>query len=182
MVKLCAKKKKITSNNTLTPKQESFAYLVGYEKLTYTEAYKEAYNTEKMKIDTIYVAASKLAKSDKVSTRIDEFRADKLKEEKRKFKWTLSAAESKLMKIIDKSISDLEDAEENDQLTHPSTNDAIIKAVDSLNGILFKISDEENELALRKAKADVELAENKNRILKEKVGDEDDKTIYEITL
>jgi len=179
---LSVKKNKKSNGNKLTPKQETFAYLVGYEKKTYTEAYKEAYNTEKMKIDTIYVAASKLAKSDKVSTRIDEFRADKLKEEKRKFKWTLSEAESKLMKVIDKSIADLKDAEENDQLTHPSTNDAIIKAVETLNTILFKISDDENELALRKAKADAEMAEIKNRILKEKVGDEDDKTIYEINL
>lgn len=179
---MSAKKKKRTDANKLTPKQETFAYLVGFEKKTYTEAYKEAYNTEKMKIDSIYVAASNLAKSDKVSIRIDELRADKLKEEKRKFKWTLSEAESKLKKIIDKSIADLEDAEKNDQLTHPSTNDAIIKAVETLNTILFKISDEENELALRKAKADVETAEIKNRMLKEKVGNEDDKTIYEINL
>ena len=177
-----AKKKKQASESRLTPKQESFAFLVGYEKKTYTDAYREAYDTEKMKTDTIYVAASKLAKSDKVSTRIDEFRVDKLKEEKRKFKWTLTEAEAKLNKVIEKSLADLEAAEDKELLTHPSTNDAIIKAVEALNAIMFKISDEDNELALRKAKADAETAEIKNRILKEKVGDEDDKTIYEINL
>lgn len=176
------KQKKKSNVDRLTPKQETFAYLVGYEKYTYSSAYRKAYSSKNMKEQSIWTNASATAKNAKVSSRIDYYREQRLKEERRKFKWTISEAESELRAVLEKNKKDLQRAEENGESVKHATNDAIIRAVDTLNAMSKQIEDEENELALRKAKADAETAEIKNRILKEKVGDADDKTIYEINL
>lgn len=179
---LSGKRKKKINADRLTPRQENFAYLVGYEKYTYSSAYRKAYSSDKMKEQSIWTNASSTAKIAKVSNRIDYFREQRLKEERRKFKWTISEAESELRTVLEKNKQDLIRAEENGESAKHATNDAIIRAVDALNAMSKRIEDDENELALRKAKADAETAEIKNRLLKEKIGDEGEKIIFDINL
>ena len=64
----------------LTAKQERFCQEIALNNKTQTEAYKEAYNTNKMKEKTIQEASCVLAKDYKVATRIDELRATLQKE------------------------------------------------------------------------------------------------------
>lgn len=56
----------------LTAKQESFAKGIALDGLTYVDAYKSAYSTKNMSDDAIYVEASNLANSPKISIRIKE--------------------------------------------------------------------------------------------------------------
>lgn len=88
---------------SLTTKQEIFVQrlIEGYSQ---REAYKFAYNCEKMKDSTIDVEASKLLANPKVSLRYQEL----LDEYKEKAKWNRSKAEEKLMWLLDKSQEDIE--------------------------------------------------------------------------
>lgn len=60
----------------LTANQEKFAQAIALENMSQTDAYRAAYSTENMAIDTIYVKASKLAALDKVRARISELRKE----------------------------------------------------------------------------------------------------------
>lgn len=64
-------------SDKLTPKQEKFAQ-VYVETGNASEAYRQAYNAEKMKPDSINVNASKLVADAKVSLRIAELKAKAL--------------------------------------------------------------------------------------------------------
>ena len=88
---------------SLTTKQEIFVQrlIEGYSQ---REAYKFAYNCEKMKDTTIDVEASKLLSNPKVSIRYQEL----LEEHKQKALWNRSKAEEKLMWLLDKSQEDIE--------------------------------------------------------------------------
>ena len=57
----------------LTPKQEHFAQHVASGK-TQADAYRSAFNTAKMKPETVQQAASRLMANSKVSARVDELR------------------------------------------------------------------------------------------------------------
>ncbi len=57
----------------LTPKQEAFCYAIVNGK-TQSDAYKEAYNAEKMLPNTIYTKASSLMTDGKISRRVAELR------------------------------------------------------------------------------------------------------------
>ncbi|AXH73409.1 MAG: terminase small subunit [Caudoviricetes sp.] len=173
------KKKK----GTLTPKQEEFAFLVGYKKKTYSQSYREAYKPPATKKDSsIWEAGSRIANNSKVSSRIDEYREQRLKEERRGFSWSNSEAEKELRAIITKNKNDLIRAEKKGKSVRHTTNDSIIKAIDMLNQMGYRIEDEENDLAVRKAKAETELAEEKIRMLKEANGEDGGGTIYNITI
>ena len=60
-------------NLDLTLKEDTFAKYVAEGKLYY-EAYKLAYNAEKMGINTIYVKSSLLMSKDKIRIRVEEYR------------------------------------------------------------------------------------------------------------
>lgn len=60
----------------LTPKQEQFCKNVVYEGMTYTAAYKDAYNTSGMTDKTVNERASRLKDECKISARIKELRAE----------------------------------------------------------------------------------------------------------
>lgn len=112
----------------LTAKQEKYCLNVA-KGMTYIDAYKDAYNTENMKDDVIYVKASELNKNGKISVRIEELRS------KAEDEAIMSAIERKkwLTKVI------------NGEVTHTSydsngkayENEAYIsdklKALDTLN-------------------------------------------------
>ena len=88
---------------SLTIKQEIFVQrlIEGYSQ---REAYKFAYNCEKMKDESIDIEASKLFNNPKISLRYQEL----LDEYKEKAKWNRSKSEEKLMWLLDKSQEDIE--------------------------------------------------------------------------
>ena len=87
----------------LTAKQEIFVQRL-IEGNSQREAYRFAYNCEKMKDESIDVEASKLFNSPKISQRYQEL----LNEYKEQAKWTRCKAEEKLMWLLDKSQEDIE--------------------------------------------------------------------------
>ena len=58
----------------LTPKQEKFAQSVALENMNYSDAYRSAYNTERMTDKTVNEKASLLKDEDKIKARIKELR------------------------------------------------------------------------------------------------------------
>ena len=58
----------------LTPKQEKFAQSVALENMNYSDAYRSAYNTDKMSDKTVNEKASLLKNEDKIKARIKELR------------------------------------------------------------------------------------------------------------
>ena len=58
----------------LTEKQERFAQAVALEGMTYSDAYRSAYDTSRMTDKTANEKASLLASQDKIKTRISELR------------------------------------------------------------------------------------------------------------
>lgn len=63
---------------TLTAKQEKFCQGVA-KGLTYSDAYREAYDTDKMKTETINRKAKELIDNGKVAARIDKLKQRALK-------------------------------------------------------------------------------------------------------
>lgn len=59
---------------SLTPKQEAFCQAF-IETGNASEAYRNAYNAEKMKAGTIHVTAFRLLESPKIALRVDELKA-----------------------------------------------------------------------------------------------------------
>lgn len=57
----------------LTAKEEKFSVNV-FSGMTLTDAYKDAYDAENMKDETIYVKASELMKKDKIRVRVQQLR------------------------------------------------------------------------------------------------------------
>lgn len=62
----------------LTEKQEKFAQGVGAAGLSQAEAYRRAYNTEKMKDDKVWQEASRLAGRPHVAARISELKTNRV--------------------------------------------------------------------------------------------------------
>ena len=60
----------------LTPKQEKFVKCIVLDGMSYSDAYRAAYNTEKMTDKSINEKASLLKDNDKVRSRINELRAE----------------------------------------------------------------------------------------------------------
>ena len=58
----------------LTPKQEKFAQSVALENMNYSDAYRSAYNTERMTDKTVNEKASLLKDEVKIKARIKELR------------------------------------------------------------------------------------------------------------
>ncbi len=60
----------------LTDQQENFARAVALQGMNYSDAYRSAYNTETDRQETVWDAASKLAKHTEVAQRINELRGE----------------------------------------------------------------------------------------------------------
>ena len=58
----------------LTPKQEDFAKAIALEGMSYSDAYRSAYDTKRMSDKTINEKASLLKDNDKIRARIRELR------------------------------------------------------------------------------------------------------------
>lgn len=57
---------------TLTQKQENFAKAIALDGMSYSDAYRSAYDTKRMSEKTINEKASRLKDQDKIRTRIKE--------------------------------------------------------------------------------------------------------------
>lgn len=129
---------------SLTTKQEIFVQrlIEGYSQ---REAYKFAYNCEKMKDESIDIEASKLFNNPKISLRYQEL----LDEYKEKAKWNRSKAEEKLMWLLDKSQEDIEYR----GLKQANSNSMLntIKELNTLTDLYPKKQKEENNLEDREA-------------------------------
>lgn len=58
----------------LTPKQEQFAKAIALEGMSYSDAYRSAYDIKKMSDKTVNEKASRLKDEDKIRARIKELR------------------------------------------------------------------------------------------------------------
>ena len=107
----------------LTPKQERFcqAIVAGNNQ---SDAYREAYNSEKMGLNTIYVHASQLMADDKVKIRVEELRAPVVKEVQYDLKAAMGEANLALM---------MAQAQEN-----PSVMVAAVALRSKLSGLLIE--------------------------------------------
>lgn len=129
---------------SLTVKQEIFVQrlIEGYSQ---REAYKFAYNCEKMKDESIDIEASKLFNNPKISLRYQEL----LDEYKEKAKWNRSKAEEKLMWLLDKSQEDIE--YKGLKQANSSSMLNTIKELNTLTDLYPKKNKEDNNLEDREA-------------------------------
>ena len=129
---------------SLTVKQEIFVQrlIEGYSQ---REAYKFAYNCEKMKDESIDIEASKLFNNPKISLRYQEL----LDEYKEKAKWNRSKAEEKLMWLLDKSQEDIEYKVLKQANSSSMLN--TIKELNTLTDLYPKKNKEDNNLEDREA-------------------------------
>jgi hypothetical protein len=132
----------------LTPKQEAFAYAVGYEGKKYSRAYREIYDVKPETLDrSVWVRASELANNSKVSVRIDELKKQKLEEGRRAFSWDISETEAELRFLIGKNKKDLVVAERNNKPAKHANNVALANAVQQLTDLYFKLQEVEIDTA-----------------------------------
>ena len=86
-------------------KQEKFSRLVALDGLSISEAYKQSYNCENMKQDSIYQLSSRLSKQVKVTSRINELRDSVTSEIVANVAWTkerfIKEAEANLIQSRD---------------------------------------------------------------------------------
>lgn len=129
---------------SLTIKEEIFVQrrIEGYSQ---TEAYRFAYNCERMKDKTVHEKASKLMAKDKVRARYDEL----LNEYKEEAKWTRVKAEEKLLWLLDKSQEDIEYK----GLKQANSNSMLntIKELNVLTDLYPKKNKEDNNIEDREA-------------------------------
>ena len=86
-------------------KQEKFARLVALDGLSISEAYKQSYDTDNMKQDSIYQLSSRLSKQVKIRSRIDALKQAVTDELVTDLAWTkerfIKEAESNLIQSRD---------------------------------------------------------------------------------
>ncbi|WP_285004658.1 hypothetical protein [Lactococcus garvieae] len=146
----------MTAKGKLTEKQEGFAFAVGYESKSYSQAYRENYKVKPETSDkTIWVKASELANNGKVTVRIDYWKSKKIEESKRAFSWDLKEAEKELRAIIKKNKNDLLRAEQLGENANPAIINTSISAIKVLNETFDKITKEYNDLQKRKEISDM---------------------------
>jgi len=82
-------------------KQEKFARLIALDNLSISEAYKQSYDTDNMKQDSIYQLSSRLSKQVKIRSRIDALKQAVTNELVTDLAWTkerfIKEAESNLI-------------------------------------------------------------------------------------
>lgn len=87
----------------LTPKQEKFVDGV-ISGMTYSDAYRAAYNCARMKPETINRQAFELVNNPKISARVEKARAEAAKNAQ----WSLDLAVERVRKLNDEAVSDIE--------------------------------------------------------------------------
>lgn len=88
----------------LTPKQEKFIQGV-VSGMTYSDAYRAAYNCARMKPETVNNKAWELSRKGEIAARIEKARAEAAK----KAQWSLDIAVERVRKLNDEALSSLEE-------------------------------------------------------------------------
>lgn len=128
--------------SVLTAKQEKFAQCVALEDMTYTDAYKTAYNTKNMSNKTANEQACILANDPKIAARIAELRAeiakDKIMSAQERLEW--------LTKVVKGEETDYKDG-----LDCQADLNTRIRAVDTMNKMTGEYTTKiEGELKVKK--------------------------------
>ncbi|NHI73546.1 hypothetical protein ET006_05395 [Lactococcus garvieae] len=123
----------------LTPKQEAFAFAVGYEKLSYKEAYIKAYNAEKMAVNTIYRKAHSLANNGKIRARIDHYVLEQQREARLAVDWDYKKQFDEYRFVLIKNKKDILKADKNGQAAKHANNTAILGALAGIESLLDKV-------------------------------------------
>ncbi len=130
----------MAAKSKLTAKQEAFAYAVGFENKSYSQAYRETHNVKPTTKDrTIWVKASELASYGKVSVRIEEYKSQRRKEIQRTISWDFKQAEDELKLLLKKNKNDIMRAEKSGQPAKHVNNTAILGAIQQLTE-LYKLT------------------------------------------
>ncbi|TYC49911.1 hypothetical protein ESZ50_04785 [Weissella muntiaci] len=149
----------------LTPKQEAFAWAVGLEGKTYTQAYKDVYDVKPTTLDkTVWRKASDVANNGKVTARIDELKRMKAVEMQRSFHWTMQDAVNELLFVIKKNRNDLLRSDRDGYAAREANNKAILGAVSQLED-LRRENDKYLSDSNRKLRAEADIAEAKAKML-----------------
>ena len=88
----------------LTPKQEEFIQGV-VSGMTYSDAYRAAYNCARMKPETVNNKAYELMQKGEISARVEKARAEAAKNAQ----WSLDLAVERVRKLNDEALSSLEE-------------------------------------------------------------------------
>ncbi len=97
---------------SLSQKQENFVKNIVFEGMTYSDAYRNAYNASKMSDKTVNEKASALANDGKITARIDELRG--------------KIVSSKIMSVTRR-------AERLSEIAEKGTNNECVRAIGELN-------------------------------------------------
>ena len=125
------------TDGKLTPQQEKFAQLVGHGS-SYSAAYRESYNTAKMKPATINRKAAELANNGKITARIAEIH----REIHEANGWTKDRSIAEKLAFLDK----IKGTMEKDQRVSQGTANAFLGVLKELDENLTDVIDENDEV------------------------------------
>lgn len=140
----------------LTPKQEKFVQGL-IKGLSQIEAYKQAYNCENMKDNTIYSRACRLQKEYKISARYQEL----LNEHKEKTLWTREQAVHDLIWLKEQSKQSIVE----NGLKQANSN-AFYNAIKELNQLENMYNPDKEKLLQEKLKAETDHIKQKTKLIK----------------
>ena len=143
---------------SLTPKQEKFIQGI-VSGLSQREAYKQAYNTSRMKEETIDVKASELFNDGKVTVRYKAL----MKEHKDKALWTREKSVNDLIMIKEEAWNSISDKGMNQ-----TNSNAFINAVKELNELELRdrLNEKKIEVDIKKKEAEIEFIKARTELLK----------------
>ena len=143
---------------SLTPKQEKFIQGI-VSGLSQREAYKQAYNTSRMKEETIDVKASELFNDGKVTVRYKAL----MKEHKDKALWTREKSVNDLIMIKEKAWMSISEKGMNQ-----TNSNAFINAVKELNELELRdrLNEKKIEVDIKKKEAEIEFIKARTELLR----------------
>ena len=144
---------------SLTPKQEKFVQGIVSGKLSKTEAYKQAYNTSRMKDETIHNVASELFNNPKVTQRYNAL----MKEHKDKALWTREQSVNDLIMIKEEAWISI-----SEKGINQTNSNAFINAVKELNELELRdrLNEKKIEVDIKKKEAEIEFIKARTELLK----------------
>ena len=144
---------------SLTPKQEKFVQGIVSGKLSQREAYKQAYNTTKMKDKTIDNNAYKLMQNNEVLTRYNTLMA----EHKKKALWTREKSVNDLIMLKEEAWASISEKGMNQ-----TNSNAFINAVKELNELELRdrLNEKKIEVDIKKKEAEIEFIKARTELLK----------------
>lgn len=144
---------------SLTPKQEKFIQGIVSGKLSQREAYKQAYNTSRMKDETIDNNAYKLMQNNEVLTRYNTL----MEEHKEKALWTREKSVNDLIMLKEEAWASISEKGMNQ-----TNSNAFINAVKELNELELRdrLNEKKIEVDIKKKEAEIEFIKTRTELLK----------------